>query len=227
MSAPPRVKPPTMPRPPSRTRLTLEFAVLFLALPLLAAWQGPVAKRWVIPQLLLFAALLLAVLWRDPSFDRRQLRAVPANLHAALQRIAVVLLLGGAAVLVITIASARVRVFAFAYERPLLWLAILLLYPLTSAAAQELIFRVFIFHRYRTLFSGNWTMILASAGSFALAHLQLGNVVAPALSIVGGVRFAYTYTNTRSLPMVALEHGLWGDWIFTIGLGAYFYGGQF
>lgn len=224
---PDRVTLPTMASPPSRTRLALEFTVLFLALPLLAAWQGPVAKRWVIPQLLLFAALLLAVLWRDPSFDRRQLRSVPANLHVVLRRIAVVLLLAGAALLTITIASRQVRVFAFAYEHPFLWLAIVLLYPLTSAAAQELIFRVFIFHRYGALFSGNWTLILASAGSFALAHLQLGNVVAPALSLVGGVRFAYTYANTRSLPIVVLEHGLWGDWIFTIGLGAYFYGGHF
>ncbi len=184
-------------------------------------------KRSVIPQLLLIAALLLAIFWRDPSFDRRQLHSVPANLAVVLRRIAVVLLLGGAAVLAMTIASSQVRVFAFTFKRPFLWLAIVLLYALTSAPAQELIFRVFIFHRYQALFTGAWAMILASTCSFALAHLQLGNVVAPTLSVFGGMRFAYTYANTRSLPVVSLEHGLWGDWIFTIGLGAYFYGGHF
>ena len=224
---PANVTSPNLLRPPSRVRLALEFAVLFVALPLLAAWQGAVVKRWVIPQLLLFAALLLAVLWRDPSFDRRQLHSLPANLRVALQRIAFVLLLGGGALLLITIASSQIHIFAFAREHPLLWFAIALLYPLTSAAAQELIFRVFIFHRYRRLFSANRTMILVSAGSFALAHLQLGNLLAPALSLAGGLRFAYTYANTRSLPLVSLEHGLWGDWIFTIGLGVYFYGGHF
>jgi len=212
---------------PGRTYLALEFAVLFVALPLFAAWQGPLLRRWVIPQLLLFAALLLAMLWRDRSFDRRQLRSVPANVRIVLRQIAFVLLFGGGALLAIVIFSSQVRVFAFVFERPVLWFAILVLYPLTSAAAQELIFRVFIFHRYRRLFSGTWAMILASAGCFALAHLQLGNFIAPVLSLAGGLRFAYTYASTRSLPMVCLEHGLWGDWIFTIGLGEYFYGGHF
>jgi len=216
-----------MAQPPTRTRLALEFAVLFLVLPLLAAWQGPVLRRWVIPQLLLFAALLLAVLWRDPSFDRQQLRSVPANLCVALQRIAVVLLFGGAALLAITIASSQIHLFALVYGHPAIWLAVLVLYPVVSAATQELIFRVFMFHRYRTLFPSNSAIILASGVSFALAHLQLGNFVAPALSLAGGLRFAYTYANTRSLALVSLEHGLWGDWIFTIGLGAYFYGGHF
>jgi len=59
-------------RRPSRLRLALEFAALSVALPLLAAWQAAVLKRWLIPQLPLFAALLLAVLWRDPSFDRER-----------------------------------------------------------------------------------------------------------------------------------------------------------
>jgi hypothetical protein len=46
------------------------------------------------------------------------------------------------------------------------------------------------------------------------------------MSFVGGLLFAYTFTRARSLPLVALEHGLWGDWLFTLGLGSYFYGGH-
>ena len=113
--------------PPARTRLALEFAVLFVVLPLFAAWQGPVLRRWIIPQLLLLAALLLVVLWRDPSFDRRQLHSVPANLRVALWRIAVVLAFGGTALLAITIASSQIDAFALVYEHPAIWLAVLVL----------------------------------------------------------------------------------------------------
>lgn len=212
---------------PRRACCALEFAVFFVGLPLLAAWQGPLLKRWVIPQLLLLGALVLTVLWRDPSFDRGQLQSVPAIWRTCLRRIAVVLVLGGAGALVLAIAWPQIRVFALPREHPILWLALLVLYPSLSAVAQELIFRVFVFHRYKSLFPNDRAMILASAAAFALAHLELGNLVAPTLSLIGGLRFGYTYRVTGSLAMASLEHGLWGDWLLTIGLGAYFYGGNF
>lgn len=86
----------------------------------------------------------------------------------------------------------------------MLWLTILLLYPLISALPQELIFRVFIFHRYRALFPGTRTLPLVSAGVFALAHLVLGNWVAVLLSLAGGLLFAYTYARTGSLGLVTI-----------------------
>jgi membrane protease YdiL (CAAX protease family) len=116
--------------------------------------------------------------------------------------------------------------FALPQQRPVLWLAILVLYPLLSALPQELIFRVFLFHRYRTLFPDGRTLPLVSAGVFALAHLVLGNWVALLLSLAGGLLFAYTYARTGSLGLVTLEHGLWGNWLFTVGMGSYFYGGH-
>jgi len=222
-----KTKRPTRSQPKFSTlrRPSLEFVVVFVALPLIAAWQGPLFKKWIIPQLLVLAALALAMLWRDPSFDRRPLRSVPPDWSLFVRRIVVFFILGGTVLLFLTIAFSHIRVFLFPYQRPILWFAVLVLYPLVSAVTQELIFRVFVFHRYRTLFPNAHTMLVASAGTFALAHLQLGNALAPALSLIGGLRFAYTYRATRSLALVSLEHGLWGDWIFTIGLGAFFYGG--
>jgi membrane protease YdiL (CAAX protease family) len=210
----------------SRPRLALEFAVIFVGLPLLAGWQGQFLRTWVVPQMLLLAGIFLALLWRDPSFDRQQMRAVPRNWRRSLLRIAVFLVLGGAAVLYLAWRSG-VDLFFFPRERPFLWLLVLLLYPLVSALAQEVIFRVFLFHRYRSLFADPRLMMLVSASAFALAHLQLGNLPAPVLSFLGGLLFANTFGTTRSLPMATLEHGLWGDWIFTLGLGVYFYGGHF
>jgi len=43
----------------ARLRLALEFALIFVALPLLSGWQGQLLRRWVIPQLLLLAGIFL------------------------------------------------------------------------------------------------------------------------------------------------------------------------
>jgi membrane protease YdiL (CAAX protease family) len=215
----------TMPVKHSRRRLALEFALIFVGLPLLTGWQGQILRRWVIPQLLLLAVIFLVLLWRDPSFDRQQMRAVPQDWRRGLLRIIVIFVLGGAAVLYLAWRSG-IDLFAFPRERHFLWLLVVLLYPLLSALPQEVIFRLFVFHRYRSLFPDPRLMMLVSASVFALAHLQLGNLVALALPFLGGLLFAYTFSTTRSLPMVALEHGLWGDWLFTLGFGAYFYGGH-
>jgi CAAX protease family protein len=209
----------------SRPRLALEFALIFVGLPLLAGWQGQLLRRWVIPQLLLLAGIFLVLLWRDPSFDRRQMRAVPQDWRRSLLRIVVFFVLGGAAVLYLAWRSG-VDLFSFPRERPFLWLLVVLLYPLVSALPQEVIFRLFLFHRYRSLFPEPRLMMLVSASVFALAHVQLGNLVALGLPFLGGLLFAHTFGTTRALPMVTLEHGLWGDWFFTLGLGVYFYGGH-
>jgi membrane protease YdiL (CAAX protease family) len=210
----------------ARLRLALEFALIFVALPLLSGWQGQLLRRWVIPQLLLLAGIFLVLLWRDPSFDRQQMRAIPQDWRRSLPRIVVFFVAGGVAVLYLA-GRSGVDLFSFPRERPLLWLLVVLLYPLLSALPQEVIFRLFLFHRYRSLFPDPRLMMLVSAGVFALAHLQLGNLLALGLPFLGGLLFAHTFGTTRSLPMVTLEHGLWGDWLFTLGLGVYFYGGHF
>lgn len=212
---------------PTRRRLALEFAAVFIALPLLIAWQGEALRLWILPQLLLVATLCLAVLWRDPDFDRRQLWALPRRWRPCLLRIGALLVLGGGMVFWMATQMQGIEPFALAHERPGLWLLVLVLYPLLSASSQEVIFRVFLFHRYRRLFPLPRQGVAASAAVFALAHLLLGNWIAPLLAFAGGLLFAYTYARTRSLPLVVLEHGLWGDWLFTVGLGGFFYGGRF
>jgi hypothetical protein len=69
-------------------------------------------------------------------------------------------------------------------------------------------------------------MVIASGVSFGLAHLFFANWIAPLLSSVGGILFAITYAQTSSTVLVSIEHAIWGNFIFTIGLGWYFYGGS-
>jgi membrane protease YdiL (CAAX protease family) len=45
------------------------------------------------------------------------------------------------------------------------------------------------------------------------------------LSFFGGLIFAWRYLRTNSFWAVALEHALYGNLIFTIGLGVYFFTG--
>lgn len=205
----------------------IEFAVLFVALPLFAYWQGSMMRRWVLPQIWLLAAAASVVLLRDRGFDRRILTWPGPGGNGELKRIAALFAAGGCGLLALVAGFLPERLFWMPAERPTLWLLVLVLYPVLSALPQELFFRVFFFHRYAGIFPGMRAMIAASSASFALAHLQLGNPVAPVLSLVGGTLFSISYLRSRGLLQPALEHALWGDWIFTVGLGSYFYGGRF
>ena len=49
------------------------------------------------------------------------------------------------------------------------------------------------------------------------------NRAAIALATIGGLMFAATYERRRSTLLVSIEHGLYGDFIFTVGLGGLFY----
>jgi len=117
------------------------------------------------------------------------------------------------------------RLFDFPRERTVLWLAVVVLYPLLSVYPQELICRRWFFDRYALLFGEGRIMVAASALSFGWLHIVFKNPVAVALASVGGWLFAETYRRNRSLRLVCLEHALYGDLIFTIGLGAFFYHG--
>jgi membrane protease YdiL (CAAX protease family) len=98
-------------------------------------------------------------------------------------------------------------------------------YPLLSALPQEFIFCSFFFTRYYPYFGDKSLMIFMSALVFAYAHMLYINPVAPILSFIGGLIFARTYANTKSLALVTIEHGLYGNALFFVGLGWYFYSG--
>lgn len=118
------------------------------------------------------------------------------------------------------------RMLQMAMERGGFVIILLCLYPILSALPQEFIFCSFFFERYKPFFGNGYVMVAASAITFAYAHCLYLNPVAPALSLLGGVIFALTYMKTKSLALVTVEHGLYGDFLFFIGLGWYFYGGS-
>lgn len=106
------------------------------------------------------------------------------------------------------------------------WIMVMLLYPILSVTAQEIMFRLFFYHRYRTLFGVDAQgAIVLNAVLFAFAHIAFQNVTTLVISFLGSLLFAWRYENTRSYWAVVLEHSLYGNLIFTLGLGRYFYTG--
>ncbi len=117
------------------------------------------------------------------------------------------------------------RMWYLVHEKPQIIPFLLVFYPLFSALPQEIIFCSFFFRRYERFFGNGKLMVFASAVLFAYAHMLFINPVAPALSFIAGLIFAQTYRTTQSLALVTIEHGLYGNALFVIGLGWYFYHG--
>ena len=206
------------PSVPKMGRRAIELVGLFGVLPGLLA-LGP---RWVVSLGILASGLIaILALAFDPTYPRRELlrmRPVASELRPILLR-AFVIALG---LLILTAFTAPRSLFGFPRHRPVVWAIVMVLYPL-SAYAQEVVFRPFFFHRYGHLFSTPWRRILASGLVFGWAHIVVNNVLAMVLASIGGMLFASTYERSRSTMLVSMEHALYGDIAFTIGLGGVFY----
>jgi uncharacterized protein len=204
-----------------RWRRAVELALLFVVVPLVLA---NTSGRLIIPSVLASGGLCLLLLLRDPTFDRtllwRRSAARPHRRRVVLRALVCCLLLG------VGVAVWRPDLlFGFPRRSPIFWAVVMVAYPIVSVYPQELAFRTFFFHRYAALFPSASARVGASALAFGFAHIVLHNVLAVALTLIGGLLFAITYQRSRSTYLVALEHALYGCWLFTVGLGQFFYGG--
>lgn len=114
----------------------------------------------------------------------------------------------------------------FPRQRPETYKRIMLLYPLMSVLAQELVYRTFFFHRYGVLFGRFWWLAVVLNGIlFGVGHMVIGTPLAIYGTMATGMLFAWRYAATRAFWAVFLEHTLWGALVFTVGLGRYFFTG--
>ena len=201
------------------------MALLFVGVPILLFINRATVGRYIIPGLLVISTICLVVLRRDPAFDRTQLWN-RRDLGFGFRRMLRMLLVGGAFITALVAIFRSDLLFNFPRERPQLWVLVMIAYPVFSVYPQEIIYRTFLFHRYRPLFPESNAMVWASGLLFGWAHILFGNWIAPTLTAIGGVLFARTYLHSRSTLQSSLEHALWGDFMFTVGLGAFFYGGR-
>jgi uncharacterized protein len=202
--------------------LALEFLFLYAALPLLIYFRR--LPNLPLPFLLLAALYSFVLLRADPSFPVAQFFSW-GNLRPFLPTILV------RDALCLVFLSIAVRLFApellfsLIKRSPALWLLIFFLYPLLSVYPQELFYRAFFFHRYQALFGSGWGMIAASALAFAFVHIIFRNWLAVGLCLIGGFFFSFTYHSSGSLLLACLDHAIFGNFLFTIGLGQFFYHG--
>jgi membrane protease YdiL (CAAX protease family) len=205
--------------------LWIEFLIFFVVIPLIIIPFNSKIGRFIIPVLLIVAFITYKILKRDETFNKTALWKGHFT-RKEFVRIILKFIPGLILLSLFTYFYLPDLFLAFPIQVPLFWMMVMIMYPLVSVYPQELIFRTFIFHRYRRIFQGKYSIIFASAFSFGLYHLFFYNWIAPVLSLGGGVLFACTYFRTGSTAAASLEHALWGDLIFTVGLGMYFYGGN-
>ena len=116
--------------------------------------------------------------------------------------------------------------FGLPQERPGLYALLMVGYPLFSVYPQEVVFRAWFYHRYAPALGSERLALAVNALCFGWAHVIFKNPVAVLLCVLGGALFARTYRRTGSLAAASLEHAVYGCWIFTVGLGWYFFGGS-
>lgn len=205
-----------------RYALILESLILFVALPL--AYRFSPVRIPALPLLWLAAAYAWWQLLRDPHFNRTLLWnavALPGRLVWILPVFVIVAL----TIWIGVHFFAPELQWSFVRRNPAFWAVVMVLYPVLSVYPQGLLYRAFFFERYAVLFPGRWTMIVVSAAAFAFMHIIFRNWLAVALTFAGGLLFAARYAETGSLATSGFEHALYGCWLFTVGLGQYFYHG--
>ena len=210
----------------------LEFAVLYFGTPLALLWLPVVAERhfhvrpnvWVIPALLLLtlAVVVAARLRGALRFGELFACRVPGREWARmLGRFA------AAAALLTALLwwHDPGKLWAFPRRNPGFWLVVMVCYPTFSVFAQGILYRWLFERRYAPVFPSRGASLAAGAVAFSFAHVLFRNGWALAFTLVGGVLFLSSYRRTRSVLFSDVEHALYGDFLFTVGWGAYFFEG--
>lgn len=208
--------------------LWAECVGIFVGFPIVLYFIRHDFGPWLVQVLVVTALGAFCALLLDPDFERRRLGSMGSwtSLADTLRRI-LKSFVPGALLCTALVLWLRPELFLrFPQSQPRLFAVVMVFYPLLSVYPQEILFRTFFFHRYRRILGSDRALIVASAIVFGLAHLFFANWIAPLLTTVGGWLFARTYARTESTLQCSLEHGLWGDFLFTVGLGWYFWSGS-
>lgn len=194
-----------------------EFILFYVFFPFIA--NGFLDGWYKIIPLVVIAFLFLFLLLKDPSFDNDVLKRFDRNY------------LGKSIVRMILITIVLVWFTWWIFPELFLmypvenfksYLITFFLYPVASVFPQEIIYRVYYFHRYHKVIPEKYLLMLSNAFIFGLTHFIYANWVAPIATFLAGWIFIYNYYQTRSLLNVSLEHYFYGLIMFTIGFGYFF-----
>lgn len=202
----------------------LELVGLFLLVPLVAWYFKNHLMHFLLPLLFTFMLLCVYFLLQDDKFKRKRLFNLKP-FKQSLTRMSRLLFFGAIFSMLAYHCVADLKKPLHWFDLPINatdeWLMLLVLYPLLSVLPQELIFRTYFFHRFKTIFPNKLLRIYVSALLFGFAHIVYASWIAVLLATIGGLIFAYTYAYTRSTLAIVVEHSVWGLWLFSMGLGHY------
>lgn len=209
----------------SSTRWRLvECLLIFILLPALIAWFKPLGFVYAI--LWVLVAICAQILqhhygwtfqhdWNWKGLTRREVR-----------RILLRFLPLGLALVWFTWCMIPDELFGLPRRSMIMWATVMLLYPPLSILPQEIVYRSFFLRRYTPLVRNPEHVRVLCALAFGWMHIIMLNWPAVLLSTIGGLLFADTYQRTRSLAAACFEHMVYGCFVFTIGLGFYFFHGN-
>lgn len=200
--------------------LSLEFLLFFFGVPLFIFCD----PKFIHPSAILLPVLAgLIIYFRfTPGFKFRDLIRLRISRNMWLKNGLIVLLIGIVLMFGVIIFD-RDNLFNLPRGNFWVWILLCLFYPVFSAYIQEVIYRTFLFRRYKKLFVRKSSLILASGISFSFVHIVYYSPVSIILTLVAGLYLAYVYVKTGSVMFTAILHGLYGILVFTIGLGQYFW----
>jgi len=211
-------------RQPGKRYLVAECALLFFIIPAALYFVRTHLAFRIVPLMWIVSMAACIFLNKTGRLPSRQLWAAE-KLTRNLIEILSVFIPCAAVLTVLAWAFIPDRFLAFPQSRPMVWLIFMGLYPVLMAYPQEVFFRTYFFRRYEAIFPDKQVMLAVNAMSFGIAHMIYGNWLAPLMSTAGGLLFAWRYRRSGSVLVTSIEHGLWGNFLFTSGYGWYFYSG--
>ncbi len=199
---------------------TGELLLLFFGIPLLIYFD----RDFIHPSLMILPVLLFIfiVLRRTTEFNWRELFRwqIPPR---QLRRHGLIVLATLAVMLGYVLLFEREQLFNLPRSHPWIFIALCFFYPVFSAFGQEIIYRTFLFRRFRPLFLKEWYFTVISGVTFSFLHIVYYDPVSMILTFIGGLYFAQVYLWTRSVLFTSLLHGCMGMIVFGVGLGQYFW----
>lgn len=197
--------------------LIFEFIVFYVFIPFIV---NKYFEGWykIVP-LLLIAGTFLILLLTDPEFDNRVFTRFRKDYAGkSVVRIVIISLL----LIWFTWWIYPDLFLSFPLENFNGYVITFFLYPVASVFPQEIIYRVYFFHRYESIIPEKYLLMLSNAIIFGLTHFIYANWVAPIATFLVSWVFIYNYYQTKSWLNVSLEHYLYGIIMFTIGFGYFF-----
>lgn len=198
-----------------------ELAAVFGLLPFLLSLGTPAPLRRAV----LFAACFYALFRLKGRVDWKRLWAKPWKGWWKGPLIRAALAAAGLTAWVLLLEPGEF--LNFPRQRPGLWLLVMLLYPPLSVAPQEIIYRVFIFTAHRRALASPFMRVAVSAILFGWLHIIYAGSFAVLTSTAAGLCLGLNYNahedRQGALWPLVLEHALYGQLVFTLGLGRYFF----